>query len=417
MLIHPLLEEDLTYTKAQVVPQNPKWLEAVISFIRRLVTSRPTPEARHAYTTLSASLLQAYPVQAPHRLFTSPSSEEKPLPYLLTNLILIDIRSTCPTLLTALNSPSYTAISRRIASGYDFLSSFLGFLLRSLDDENAPLIMNPDLLLKLRKSISETISITIEYLRDRWDASVAGAMGLHPEARSGTVHASTGSRLTLAWDSAEDNAGDDPLIIAGVRAMAIWIREDESTLLRKEASGLLDMLLELYKSSKEKRLDARLAVLVALEGIVGAKNGKEKLLENDGWSILASDLLDIFKRSAMESNEAYASRGIEIVRVLLQIVETETSGTREAWMDVVTHVAAWYPPEREQPAVVRECQLAVLQLCAELLARAGPGMRRRYGHSTSAVFGITGQLRQRVGEDDMLQVQLQDVLATLGSLR
>ena len=119
----------------------------------------------------------------------------------------------------------------------------------------------------------------------------------------------------------------------------------------------------------------------------------------------------------MENNEADASRGIEIVRVLLQIVETETTGTTEAWMDVVTHVAAWYPPEREQPAVVRECQLAVLQLCAELLARAGPGMRRRYEHSTSAVFGITGQIKQRVRRDDPLQEQLQDVLATLGSLR
>lgn len=277
--------------------------------------------------------------------------------------------------------------------------------------------MDPDLLLKLRKSISDTISLTIEYLRDRWDASVAGAMGLHPEARSGTVHASTGSHLTLAWDSAEDNADDDPLVVAAVRAMAIWIREDESALLRKEASGLLDMLLELYKSTKNKRHDARLAVIVALEGVLGAKKGKEKLLEHDGWSILAADLLDIFRRTAMENNDADASRGIELVRVLLQLVETETSGTREAWMDVVTHVAAWYPPETEQPGVVQECQLAVLQLCGELIARANPGMKRRYEHSTSAIFGIAAQLRQTVRKVDPLQDQLQDVLATLSTLR
>lgn len=277
--------------------------------------------------------------------------------------------------------------------------------------------MDPDLLLKLRTSISETISLTVEYLRDRWDASVAGAMGLHPEARAGTVHASSGSHLTLAWDSAEDNAGDDPLILAAVRAMAIWVREDESTPLRKEVSGLLDMLLELYSTSKAKGTDSRLAVLVALEGILGAKKGREKLLENDGWSILANDLLDIFRRTATENSEADAARGVEIVRVLLEIVEAEDTGTREAWMDVVTHVAAWYPPEADQPAIVRECQLAVLQLCAELLARAGPGMRRRYEHSTSAVFGIAGQLRQRIRGDQGLQEQLQDVLATLGSLR
>lgn len=389
----------------------------MVSFIRRLVTSRPTPEARYAYTTLSSSLLQAYPAQAPQLLFSAPSSEEKSLPYLLTNLVLIDIRSTCPTLLTSLNTPTYAKTSRRIASGYDILSSFIGFLLRSLDDDDAPLVMDPDLLLKLRKSIAETISVTVEYLRDRWDASVAGAMGLHPEARSGTAHTSAGSHLTLAWDSAEDNADDDPLVQAAVRAVAIWIREDESTQLRKETSGLLDMLLELYKLSKEKRVDSRLPVLVALEGIMGAKKGREKLLENDGWSILISDLLDVFARSATESSEADAARGIEIVRILLQVVEAEDTGTREAWMDTVTHVAAWYPPETEQPAVVREFQLAVLQLCASILAGAGPGMRKRYQHSVSAVFGITSELGRMVKKDFALRGLQREVLATLGTLR
>ncbi|SPO01059.1 uncharacterized protein DNG_03806 [Cephalotrichum gorgonifer] len=406
----------LYHADPEVIPQHPKWLDGIISFIRRLVTSRPTPEARYAYTTLSSSLLQVYPTQASHLLFSPAPSEEKSLPFLLTNLVLIDIRSTCPTLLTDLNTPTYTRTSRRIASGYDILSSFIGFLLKSLDDDG-PFVMDPDLLLKLQKSISETMFVTVEYLRDRWDASVAGAMGLHPDARSGQTHTSSGSRLTLAWDSADDSADDDPLVLAAVRAMAIWVREDESSALRKEATGLVDMLLELYKSSREKKLDFRPAVLVALEGLLDAKKGKELLLANDAWTILASDLLDIFRRTGTGNNEPEAARGIEIVRILLQIVETEDSGTKEAWMDVITHVAAWYGPETEQSATVYECQVAVLQLCASLLANSSPGMRKRYSHSTSAIFGIASQLRQKIGDDPTFREQLDDVLATIGPLR
>lgn len=85
--------------------------------------------------------------------------------------------------------------------------------------------MSPDSLLKLRKSISETMLVAIEYLRDRWDASVAGTMGLHPNARVGTAETATGSRRTLTWDSIATSADDDPLILSAVRALALWLRE------------------------------------------------------------------------------------------------------------------------------------------------------------------------------------------------
>jgi len=324
-------------------------------------------------------------------------------------------------LLEKLNSPQYIKISRRLASGYDILSSFLGYLVRSLendfDDESCTLVMDPNLLLKLRKSLSETMSVTIEYLRDRWDASVAGAMGLHPEARVGKATTGTGSHLTLPWDSANDSAGDDPMILAAVRALAIWLREDESSMLRKEASGLLDMFFDLYKSSGPTKNDFRSAVLVALEGMLEVARGKEAFFENDGWAILVKDLLDVFYRTSKESNESDAYRGINIVHTLIRIAEEEDTGTREAWMDTVTSVAAWSPPDVEQPSLVREFQFAVLQLCAVLLARASPGLRKRYLHSTSAIVGIVNQLRQHIGDNRILREQLQDVQETLESLR
>lgn len=350
-------------------------------------------------------------------LFASQPTEEKSLPYLLISLVLIDIRSSCPTLLEKLNSPGYDILSRRLTSGFDIVSSFIGYLIRSLDDEDSPLFMEPNLLLKLRKSISETISVTIEYLRDRWDASVAGAMGLHPDARTGTTATSKGSHLTVAWDSAKDKVEEDPLVLAAVRALAIWIREDDSSVLRNEASGLLDMLLDLYKSSLSTKYDFRPAVLVALEGVLTVRTGKDVFFQSEGWDVLAKDFLGILQRSTKEVNEPDASRGIEIVRILLSIAEEEASGTREGWMDVITGVAAWDVPDVEQPLMVREFQLAALQLCATLLDRASAGLRKRYAHSMSAIIGVANQLRRHLPSDEELEEQLEDVLVTLSSLR
>jgi hypothetical protein len=118
-----------------------------------------------------------------------------------------------------------------------------------------------------------------------------------------------------------------------------------------------------------------------------------------------------------EDEEEAAARGVEIVRVLLQIAEEETPGTREAWMDVVTKVAAWDVPEGTQPPVVVECQVAVLQLVTTLLVNAHPGMQKRYVHSTSAVLGVANRLKGRVNGDKALEEELEDVVGTLAALR
>jgi len=431
-----------------ILPQNPKWLPSLIGFIRNLVTSRPTTAGRAAYTNLAAALLEVYPQETPPLLFTdkinnnnnnkttTAATSEKPFSFLLLTVLLIDIRSSLPTLLSQLNSPSYAATARRLSSAFNITSNFIGYLLRSIDDSSssgAMLIMPPDLLLKLRKSVSETVSLTLEYLRDRWDASVAGAMGLHPDARSAAAtDTATGySRLALAWDSIDHEgngggvaSGSDPLVLAAVRCLAIWLREDDNEVLRKEASGLLDMFVELYhvscsslpsaessgKTRGRRALDFRRPVLVALEGITADtednedNTGIEALLSHEGWKVLTADLITILYSTSSSASasgvEEEAERGTEIIRVLLPIVE-KTSAPREEWMDLVTRVAGWDVPTPTSssslptsPPVVLEFQIAVLQLVTALLAAAHPGMRRRYVHSASAVVGIARQLRE-----------------------
>ncbi|KAG5920315.1 hypothetical protein E4U61_007968 [Claviceps capensis] len=411
-----------------IVPHEPQWLNALVKFIRKLVTSRPNAAARAAYTKTAASLLQAYPARAAKALFTEDTKEhhDKPFAYLFINLLLIDIRSSTPALLQQLNRPDYVESSTRLASAFDVISCFIGYLVRCLEDDSVETFpMSPDSLLKLRKGISETISITVEYLRDRWDATFAGAMGLHPNARTSNAETWTGSHPTLAWDSLVRSADEDPLMLSAVRALALWLREDDNETLRQEATGLMDMFMELYQSSSrggssgssassDKMLDFRSPILVGLEALLTTPEGRDLFLRHDGWRILTNDLASLLSPCADGAPSAEdAARGIEIVRALLSVAEQVSSGTPEEWMDVITAVAAWDVPTQLAP--VAEFCLSVLQLCCTLLVGASPGMRHRYRQSMSAINGIVKQVRRcGVAEDASLSEAMADVTNTMG---
>lgn len=400
----------------QTIPPPSPWLKSVTSHIQNLVASRPTPEARSAYTEAAASLLQVYPKEAADALFTGDKQSEKPFGFLLINLLLIDIRSSVPMLLEKLNSPEYTVTAHRLTSAYDVISIFIGFLVRCLDDDG-PMPMSPDSLLKLRQNISETMSVTTEYLRDRWDSSVAGAMGLHPEARTGATDTTTGSHQTLAWDSKKNRVDQDLLTLSSLRCLSLWLREDENDDLRHEATGLVDMLMELHQSGASQGIDFRSPVLVALEALVTIDQGREIILNHQGWKTLSRDLTSIVRDPSYLSQPSDVTRGVDTVRVLLPIVEEQRAGTAEEWMDLITAVASWDLSDEQTADVnVREFVIAVLQLCSSILAGASPGMRSRYKHSISAISGIAHRLAGTMDSSDVFKGEMDDVLTALDSI-
>ncbi|KAF5138578.1 hypothetical protein E5D57_002364 [Metarhizium anisopliae] len=209
-----------------------------------------------------------------------------------------------------------------------------------------------------------------------------------------------------------NTADEDPLILSAVRALALWLREDENETLRKEATGLTDMLMELYQSSSSERLDFRAAILVGMEALVTLPQGRQLFLHNDGWRILSKDLISLIQ-SSKEIDRANASRGIEIVRILLSVAEEESSGTSEEWMDLITAVAAWDVPTQSVSPLAQELQVAILQLCCTLLVSASDGMRSRYRQSITAVQGNAAELRREIGKDDELAEAMEDVVDTL----
>jgi hypothetical protein len=415
----------------QALQRDPDWLQPLVAILRKLIMSRPTQAGRSAYTHMAAFLMQAYPLDCPPLLFSdgnASTNDAKPFSYLFINLILIDLRSSFPSLLSKLNTPEYPSISGRLSSALDVVLFFIGFLIRSLGDEDNSnafnLTMSPDLLLKLRKSIAETMSLTIEYLRDRWDASVAGAPGLHPSARHGTAATSEGTRLTLTWDSINENVTDDSLIHASIRTLATYLREDENENLRKESAGLIDMFVELYQASTSSAMDYRHAVLRGLEVILTTQEGIDGFLTQNGWQILSKDLSSVISDTSAAkdlSSDEY-ERGQNIVRVLLIVVDSE-SGTepRENWMEIVKSTASM-KPSTSKDSLAMGIQVAVLTLASALLTSSSKGMQKRYVMYTTAMLGLATQLQKearklRSQDKEDIREEISDVIMTLENLR
>ncbi|OTB06754.1 hypothetical protein M426DRAFT_72007 [Hypoxylon sp. CI-4A] len=390
----------IVYVDESFLPQNPQWLGSIIKFIRTLSTNKPIAASRSAYTNCAAALLPLYPRDTARLLFSDEKDSPKPITYLFVNLILIDIRATLPSLLGKLNDPEYPRISERITSALDILTAFISQLIAWTEEleespESAQLPMSPEHLMKLSESISETILIVIEYLRDRWDASIAGAQGLHPEARAGDAHTSSGSHKTLAWDAKDASADTDAFMLAAIRAIGLWVRDNECDPVRKQCAGLMDMFIELYQSSslslsQPHNLDFRLPVIVALSGVLQTPRGVEAFHSHNGWAIISKDILKILEECTKSASvqETDLLRGSYIATFLETIVEDEGS-TREDWMDVITVAAGFDYSTKKNIKNTKQLDFRqqALSLIYTILEYTTSGEKKRYAHSIKALDG------------------------------
>lgn len=363
---------------------SPAWLPSIADLITKCYLGRynaALAENKHGLCVLTATILRLYPRQFPSLVFSRPTSSpgSRPKSFLFVKLMLVDIKSSIPSLQEILNSPSYPRTSTRIACIYDIISAFIGHLVHILDqdesgssDAKSLLTFSPSSLLQLRAEISESISLTMEHLRDRFDASVAGALGLHPSARSRT-DASPSAPLSITWDSSFSPMPQDLLTLAQIRTLALWLHEDDNDNLRKEAAGIMDVILSLY-ISEDTALDFRSPVLMGLESIILVPEGINTFLAADGWGILAKDLKNIVLSNPLDDSQ----RGVDIIRVLLDIVQSDVTGpAKEDWMDIVELAAHPFKSDPAHEAKALDLRIAVAQLAVELLVRAPRGVRRK----------------------------------------
>ena len=156
-------------------------------------------------------------------------------------------------------------------------------------------------------------------------------------------------------------------------------------------------------------------MLVALEGITATAKGVEAFLAAEGWETLVGDLRDVFASGG--GGEGSGGRGVEIVRVLLGVVESDVVGLmRGEWMDGLglgLGSSAAYGEGQD----MKELRVAVWQLDVELLVRAPMGMRRRYGGEARRILEAARRLlAEEGGREGDLRVGLEEVVQGLEAL-
>jgi len=183
----------------------------------------------------------------------------KSLSYGFLALVLVDIRSTIPSLAELAESQaeivtttpneqmfdsgvcefeSFLPTTVRLAACYDILKSFIEFLLHASDEpedaqESTALNFAPDELLKLRESITEALFLTIEYLEDRYISNVSATR----------VFPTSGDRKQLA--------PTDPIFGSALPALYLWVQDAGDEALRGKAADLMDGLEKLSEGSMQ----------------------------------------------------------------------------------------------------------------------------------------------------------------------
>lgn len=326
---------------------------------------------------------------------------------MFVKLLLIDLQEVIPMLPRGSSPNSFPALDG-IAASYDIISAFIGFLIHLLDEEDLPPDPNNDtnhpsgtpftssLLLQLRADISETMSLTIENIRDRLEESTYDAANILLTA-------------SVAETTSSTPIQKESLTLSQIRTLALWLREDDNEALRKEAASISNILLGLYGSESEHLLGIRSPVLIALEGIISVPQGVEAFLAADGWVVLSGDLRAILTSPSPDDGRACFARGIEIIRVLLNVVESEFVGpAKEDWMEIVEIVSTFSAAFRSSFAVVDQPSshtsridllIATAQLAVELLVRAPRNVRRRSIPAARKVLDMAREVFCQEDED------------------
>ena len=160
----------------------------------------------------------------------SASGGSTPLSFIFTTTLLIDIRSTIPSITEIQEKPGYLETSTRLANSYDLVFLYLDSLLGTDDADEGeyedssskdasgdpPIRLQYDLLLKLQEDITQTMHLTVEFLRDRYDAA-----------------ANDDAKLL--------HMASDTLVVSQIGALGFWLHDEDTA----SADNLLEVLLRL----------------------------------------------------------------------------------------------------------------------------------------------------------------------------
>lgn len=194
--------------------------------------------------------------------------------------------------------------------------------------------------------------------------------------------------LSLTWESGlPGGLLTDPLVVASVRALGLWLREEES--LRVEAGGMVDFFLGLWTKGAEAGVDYRVWVLGALEGVCEEEHGRVQFAKYKGWDTVWGDLKRIYG-GGLEEDEVRLA--IAEARLLVEVVTME-GRAEEGWVKDVAATANI----KGVSGVRVELDAEVLKLASACLANVGRGNRNRLQAEVRKVREVAGRLVADLG--------------------
>ncbi|KAI5928500.1 Neurochondrin-domain-containing protein [Camillea tinctor] len=378
-----------------LISPDPQWLGSVVKLIKELSMGRQSEEERCAYTNCAATLLQVYPEQAPHLLFLDDPGSSKPFVFLLVTMLQVDFHATVHQLVPMTTEPEYPAVSKRLASVLEVITSFIGHLIGTIDDEdkstsaeasqNMRNALSPEHILKIRMDVARTIAEAMEYLRDRWDAVLLMNKGHDVKEVASIRKSSCEEPDKLAWDVAKYNFFEDPITPAAIGLIAIWLRDDDGEELRKQGAGLMDVFVELYKKNVSveyehlKIPEMRMPILSALEGVLETDEGLEMAERYSLWELLSLDLKRILgysaRRKSLTSSDYLRGR---FVCQALHTMLSHQSTTPGGWISLADQVSIHKPPpininmSHEFVETMLQFHLDAVQIGVSLLRKEDP---------------------------------------------
>ena len=388
---------------------SPKMRDHIMEIIHCLVM---TPEGRSA-------IFETGPLAS--------NLDQPPLSYLLLTIIHADIMATVPDPQESLHSDDYDTTSSRLVNGYDVISSFIGYLITGMDandgGDELSLPMLPDLLLKVQGKITDILNVTIEHLRERYDASAPGALGPHASAPS-----SKGSTFGGPSTAAEASGTmlDDPLTLSQIQTLSLWLANEEKESLRKAAAGIMDVLKTVYQPIgaghfwATKHFQAQCCVLEALSGITQTTEGVSTFLREDWWTTLTEDLEELV--SFPLSIGKQEARGITILNILVTVLHSgATPPPKEQWISGMLNISN----ELMKSADLQhrwELAVGMCDLVVSLFERTTLDIRDRYHQPVMHLLNtIQHLLKNETSLKDEVNRQvrkdLENVVRDLGAMR
>ena len=266
-------------------------------------------------------------------------------------------------------SDEYSEETVRLKAFYELLGCFIVHLIgreyAGTPQNPVKPLLPPDLLLILRKLISELMQTSILTIRERF-----GPSGTAIKLRDPVQEA----RWKFPWTMVH------LVTRSQLRAMSMWLREDDGDKLRKEAASITDVLLQLLVQGEE--LEVANEVMMCLEGISRTPAGTKSFLALGGWQILTKEL----ERIVMHTDTANITDthlGEQIAIVLYNILystgASPPKATTAKTLEIIVSV--------EQNSTQRSrLQLELLSLADMLLEKMAPAQRKQYAKVTEKIF-------------------------------